>query len=159
MNGTGQASDAQPAPDRDGTSAMNDRMPGRYRPPARTPAEIAAANDAYWTRRRAQARAASEPRRLRYRAQVLAHYGRECACCGTTDRLTIDHVNGDGGQHRAEIGNGTAALDTWLIRHGFPDGFQTLCLPCNQSKGTGQRCRLEHETAEQSEPPQAPLSL
>ena len=32
----------------------------------------------------------------------------------------------------------------WLVRNGFPEGFQTLCWPCNKSKDTGDRCRLDH---------------
>ncbi len=32
----------------------------------------------------------------------------------------------------------------WLIRNGFPEGFQTLCMPCNSSKRDGDRCRLGH---------------
>ncbi len=78
------------------------------------------------------------------RKAVLDHYGRACQCCGSADRLTIDHVNGDGGQHRAAIGDGSATLYRWLIRNGFPDGFQTLCVPCNTSKHTQARCRLDH---------------
>ena len=78
------------------------------------------------------------------KAAVLAHYGTECACCGSTERLSIDHVNGDGGAHRAEIGTSSASLYQWLIANGFPSGFQTLCLPCNQSKAGGERCRLDH---------------
>ena len=75
---------------------------------------------------------------------VLDHYGNVCACCGTTDRLTIDHVNGDGDEHRARVGGGWA-IYRWLVRNGFPEGFQTLCRPCNASKKRGARCRLEHE--------------
>lgn len=84
------------------------------------------------------------------KAQVLAHYGQSCACCGTTDRLSIDHVNGDGWQHRTELfgdpqrgGTGTRYW-AWLIQAGFPEGFQTLCRPCNSSKQRGERCRLPH---------------
>lgn len=36
------------------------------------------------------------------RAIVFAHYGAVCSCpgCAATDDLTIDHINGDGGEHR-----------------------------------------------------------
>jgi len=79
------------------------------------------------------------------RAAVLDHYGRSCACCGTTENLAIDHVNGDGKQHRAEIGvrPGTR-MYRWLVKNNFPDGFQTLCLPCNASKGEREHCGLDH---------------
>jgi hypothetical protein len=79
-----------------------------------------------------------------YRTQVYDHYGRVCACCGATERLTIDHVNGDGRQHREEIGKGSGAVYRWLIANGFPPGFQVLCLSCNNSKWTGDHCRLPH---------------
>jgi hypothetical protein len=32
----------------------------------------------------------------------------------------------------------------WLRDNGFPEGFQILCLSCNDSKGTGERCTLAH---------------
>jgi hypothetical protein len=30
----------------------------------------------------------------------------------------------------------------WLRDNGFPEGFQILCLSCNDSEGTGERCTL-----------------
>jgi hypothetical protein len=32
----------------------------------------------------------------------------------------------------------------WLRDIGFPEGFQSLCLYCNDCKGTGERCTLAH---------------
>lgn len=96
----------------------------------------------------------AEARRYRagIRRRVLAHYGEQCACCGRKDRLTIDHVNGDGGQHRAELWGRTNPssyqMYAWLIKNDFPPGFQTLCQPCNGSKRNGARCRLHGEGAE-----------
>jgi hypothetical protein len=81
--------------------------------------------------------------RGKLKAAVLDHYGHGCACCGTTERLTVDHVNGDGHLHRAEVGVGWA-IYRWLVNNGFPDGFQILCLPCNVSKKRGTHCRLNH---------------
>jgi hypothetical protein len=81
------------------------------------------------------------------RTQVFAHYGTSCACCGRTDNLSIDHVNGDGKQHREEIfgrQGGGVEFWYWLITQNFPEGYQTLCRPCNTSKATGERCRLRH---------------
>jgi hypothetical protein len=37
------------------------------------------------------------------KAEVFAHYGTVCACCGTTENLSIDPINGDGGEHREEL--------------------------------------------------------
>ena len=82
------------------------------------------------------------------RAKILAHYGETCACCGGTEWLSIDHINGGGLKHRIEqFGNKTACdqLYRWLIKNGFPDGFQVLCRACNSSKAGGERCRLHHE--------------
>ena len=83
------------------------------------------------------------------RAAVFDHYGQSCACCGTADDLAIDHINGDGGQHlaAARLGRGGQRLYRWLARNGFPEGFQALCMPCNRSKSTGARCRLNHAPA------------
>lgn len=90
---------------------------------------------------------AGEYRRRGYhrnRVLVFNHYGWSCACCGSNSQPTLDHVNGDGQQHRAKIGRDPGKMYAWVIRQGFPNGFQTLCLRCNQSKGTGKNCRISH---------------
>ncbi len=79
------------------------------------------------------------------RRQVFDHYGWQCACCGSADRISIDHVNGGGQEHRQELnlaGGNARQVYAWLIKNGFPGGFQTLCLPCNQSKGPRSGCQL-----------------
>jgi hypothetical protein len=81
------------------------------------------------------------------RETVFSHYGRVCACCGTTKKLTIDHVNGNGTAHRiALFGRNSESLRMykWIIQQGFPEDFQVLCDPCNKSKGKGPACRLDH---------------
>jgi hypothetical protein len=94
---------------------------------------------------------------VQLRDQVFGHYGTVCACCGTTENLTIDHVNGGGTKHREELGGiGGIQFYVWLIRNGFPEGFQTLCNPCNISKGNGLACRLKHDTPYQINNPEAP---
>ena len=88
----------------------------------------------------------------RLRDRVLDHYGRACACCGATENLTVDHVTGGGSAHRMELFRrdmGGVPFYRWLVRNGFPDGFQILCLPCNSSKGTGGRCKLDHSAGAQ----------
>ncbi len=84
------------------------------------------------------------------RAAVFSHYGSACACCGSTERLSIDHVNGGGQRHRQELfgRQGGWGFYVWLIKRGFPSGYQPLCLPCNSSKGCGERCRLDHATSD-----------
>jgi hypothetical protein len=83
--------------------------------------------------------------RQRTREQVFAHYGTECACCGTSENLTIDHVDGNGAEHRKELFGaqlGGSRFYAWLIKQGFPVGYQTLCKSCNLSKRRGSDCRL-----------------
>jgi hypothetical protein len=97
---------------------------------------------------RAQRNVVANTRRRRIRRQakqyVLEHYGTACACCGATADLTIDHINGDGKQHRQIIGGGSHVIYAWLIKNDFPHGFQTLCRLCNTSKRDGERCLLDH---------------
>lgn len=86
-------------------------------------------------------------RHSRRRRAIFRHYGRVCACCGTRENLTVDHIDGGGNAHRAEIGQGGYGFSRWLVVNGFPDGFQILCGPCNESKGDGKSCRLDHAKA------------
>jgi hypothetical protein len=86
-------------------------------------------------------------RKLAVRNTVFDHYGHACSCCGATDDLTIDHINGDGQEHRLTLfGRNTesVAMYRWLITNGFPSGFQILCGPCNASKKSSTACRLDH---------------
>lgn len=95
-------------------------------------------------------REASRRSRQQTKDRVFDHYGRSCACCGTTEKLTIDHVGGGGTQHRVEVlgrNQAGAQFYAWLVRTGFPEGFQTLCRRCNTSKHDGGRCRLSHQEA------------
>ena len=96
-------------------------------------------------------------RHARIKTAVFRHYGEECACCGSSENLTIDHVRGNGKQHMARIfahrfvWNGAGFLD-WLVKHDFPVEcgrggefeLQTLCYRCNSSKGTTEACRFPH---------------
>ena len=82
-------------------------------------------------------------RQLRLRDQVLNHYGRACKCCGSTRALQMDHIDGGGNIHRREIGGGQ--LYPWLIKNGFPSGYQPLCANCNFAKGHGG---CPHQTGE-----------
>lgn len=81
------------------------------------------------------------------RSAVFDHYGWSCACCGSAKKLSIDHIGGDGREHRIALSgrqSGTTEVYRWLIDNGFPEGFQTLCMPCNTSKSTGTQCRINH---------------
>jgi hypothetical protein len=96
-------------------------------------------------------------RQLRYRTkkreEVLTYYSPtsppSCACCGATANLGIDHIKGDGARHRQELSGNPrdgSGIHTWLIRNGFPPGYQVLCRSCNSSKSDGDRCRIDHRT-------------
>jgi hypothetical protein len=86
-------------------------------------------------------------RHARRRKAILDHYGSACACCGATENLTVDHINGGGNKHRAQLGEGSYGLYRWLVVNGFPADFQILCSPCNQSKDAGPSCRIGHAPA------------
>jgi hypothetical protein len=74
--------------------------------------------------------------RQRKRRELLDHYGGKCACCGEEhyEFLSIDHINGGGTKHRAEVGKGDVFYK-WLRKNGYPEGFRVLCHNCNQAIG------------------------
>jgi len=84
---------------------------------------------------RAEWNAKNKAYRDRIRAEVLAHYNNECACCqeGHSAFLGVDHIEGGGRQHRKTL-KGTSFYK-WLIEKLFPAGFQVLCHNCNMAKG------------------------
>jgi hypothetical protein len=70
---------------------------------------------------------------------VLTHYGNsKCACvhCGYTDirALSIDHIKGGGTQHCISLNKHGDGFYLWLVRQGFPEGYQTLCMNCQWVK-------------------------
>ena len=90
----------------------------------------------YHSRNIEAARVRMKANRAKNFQRILDHYGSECACCGETERLflTVDHINNDGNEHRKKDPVGRATIYRWLINHGFPPGFQILCMNCNQGK-------------------------
>jgi len=71
------------------------------------------------------------------RMECLNYYSKGrfcCNLCGYNDirALAIDHINGDGHEHRKEQQGGKIVF--WLRRNGFPNGFQILCHNCNWIK-------------------------
>lgn len=85
-----------------------------------------------------------------YRNLTLCHYGKRCACCGEQriEFLCIDHINGNGSKHRAEIKGKYRGIYHWLVKNHFPDGFQCLCHNCNASKGAYGYCPHQVERGE-----------
>jgi hypothetical protein len=77
------------------------------------------------------------------REQLIKAYGGKCACprCPETNQafLTLEHVNGDGAEHRRTVGRGHAVAD--LRRRGWPqDGYTLLCWNCNLATRFGRTC-------------------
>lgn len=66
---------------------------------------------------------------------VIDGYGGKCSCCGEShpEFLSIDHINGNGKEHRKLVGTRLYAI---LIREGFPkDNYRLLCMNCNFAIG------------------------
>ena len=85
-----------------------------------------------------------------FREAVLDHYGRRCACCGEAQVvfLTVDHVNNDGAEHRKTVH--ASGIYRWLLRRGFPPGFQILCFNCNCGKQrNGGTCPHQNQNQDQ----------
>lgn len=79
---------------------------------------------------RSQQRAYRNQQREEIAQQVFSHYG-PCSCCGEAEIkfLTVEHMNGNGAQHRRMIGKTDMWL--WLYHNGFPKGYTLLCFNCN----------------------------
>jgi len=96
------------------------------------------------------------------RVRVLSHYGGRCACppCGYSNLnkkirgksfLQMDHVNGNGGEHRKIMGR--IPLYPWLLREKFPPGYRVLCIVCNIAMEPGETvCEYHRDLATGSLP-------
>lgn len=81
-------------------------------------------------------------------AAFRAYGGVFCACCEEPHHecLSIDHINNDGARHRRAICGKDRTepknreIYLWLKINGYPDGFQVLCLNCNNAKRTHPVC-------------------
>lgn len=70
-------------------------------------------------------------------AAIMAYGGYTCRWCGIDEPLvlSLDHIDNDGAEHRKKLGfKGGARLYNWLKQNGYPQGFQVLCMNCNQGK-------------------------
>ena len=86
------------------------------------------------------------------RLDAIQIYGGTCQCPGChtvhSELMTIDHIAGDGAEHRRSIGvvrRTGVDFYRWLKKHNYPEGFQTLCWNCNSAKGTEDKCPLAGE--------------
>lgn len=79
--------------------------------------------------------------RRKLRVEVFEAYGGAvCCCCGEEgyEFLTIDHVEGNGADHRRVIGN--KEIYHWLKKNNYPEGFRVLCMNCNFALGYHGYC-------------------
>lgn len=92
---------------------------------------------AYYVSHRKERVAVMKERYHEQRQRAFSHYGAKCQCCGETGSLflTIDHIDNDGHLYRRARGNAShQGIYGWLVRQGFPAGFQVLCYNCNYGK-------------------------
>lgn len=84
--------------------------------------------------------------RASLKAKVLENYGNCCACCGETapEFLSVDHINGDGKQHRALTGTGLNFYRS-IIKNNYPDDLRVLCFNCNMARGFFGYCPHERQ--------------
>lgn len=80
-------------------------------------------------------RKARHDRKLK--VDAVTAYGGKCACCGEMGImfLCIDHVSGDGAEHRRAIDvSPGAGFYRWLRNNAWPVGFRVLCWNCNDGR-------------------------
>lgn len=79
---------------------------------------------------------------------IFDHYGWRCQCCGETipEFLSLDHKFGGGNKDREEKRMGSNDWYTAVVKDGFPEEFQILCLNCNLGRQrNGGVCPHEYE--------------
>lgn len=72
---------------------------------------------------------------LTAKTEAMDHYGgQQCSICpeNRIGTLTIDHINGNGAEHRRMSGCSSGKkFYCWLKRNNYPTGFRILCANCN----------------------------
>ena len=82
-------------------------------------------------------RARNAIRNARVRLAALAALGGKCVQCGATEGLDIDHIHGDGFEHRRY--EHAVTYIGRMARTGQPDPrLQLLCEPCHVTKTTAE---------------------
>lgn len=79
-------------------------------------------------------------RNAKLRQQIIEIYGNKCACCGESelDFLAIDHINGDGNEHRKTF---KGSIYLWLKKYNYPKkSFRVLCHNCNMATRFNKIC-------------------
>ena len=88
---------------------------------------------------------AARERLLITKRKAIDILGGKCACCGMDELLylTIDHIKPIRRRSRAR-GRMSAGMYRDVIR-GKTENLACLCMPCNTSKGLGERCTIDHD--------------
>lgn len=84
--------------------------------------------------------------------------GAKCRCCGQSDssKLTIDHLNGDGGVRRRLGERAGVDLCRKIVGGKIPlSDFQLLCWNCNYSKNLGGICLHARNLGPRSRSPES----
>ena len=91
-------------------------------------------------------RMARKKNRTKARARVIAWFGGKCVYCNSTDTdaLELDHVNGDGKQHREELFGVQKGCDMYqyLVANDMDTGgyeLQLLCSDCHKQKTSKEK--------------------
>lgn len=97
-------------------------------------------------------RKAGSTYRADLRLEMIAQYGGVCTCCleHRPAFLSLEHVRGDGAEHRRQVGRNGQAQLVDLKRQGWPkEGYTVLCFNCNIAKGAKGKCphQVEREVA------------
>jgi len=100
-----------------------------------------------YQRNKAAVIARTSERNRQTKLKVLTALGGKCACCGeaTPEFLTLDHINGDGAEHRKRLTGHARASSVRIYREVLrmgcpPDQFQVLCWNCNCAIGLWGFC-------------------
>ena len=83
---------------------------------------------------RAKFKAYQRKRTADMRDRLFGFLGRSCLFCGDKHQraLTIDHINGDGKQHRSRVRGGICGIYRDILTDpNAREKYQTLCMKCN----------------------------
>ena len=91
--------------------------------------------------------------RQRLKSRVISYYSlgtNKCSCCGEwrMEFLSLDHTrtelrgNANYGYRKTDRNH----LYQWIVRNGYPSGFDVLCMNCNFAKGHHGECPHKKET-------------
>lgn len=84
--------------------------------------------------------------------EMVDAYGGGCSCCGEThiEFLTVEHILGDGKQHRQEVNGHGIKVYKDLKKKGWPkDKYTVMCWNCNCARKYDRPC--PHNTKEYEE--------